>query len=135
MLIAGIDEAGRGPAIGPLVLAVAVIEKRAEAELLKIGVKDSKQLSEKQRNSQFGSIKKALSEFATIHILPEEIDSLRDRKSLNEIEAMKIGALLNGLKKRPSVFYFYSPYISWSIWPRCCISQPLPLCSAGYRPF
>ncbi len=109
MLIAGIDEAGRGPAIGPLVLAVAVIEKRNEDELLKIGVRDSKQLSAKQRNVQFGSIKKALSEFATIHILPEEIDSLRDRKSLNEIEAMKIGALLNGLKKRPSVLYVDAP--------------------------
>lgn len=109
MLIAGIDEAGRGPAVGPLVLAVAVIEKRDEDELLKIGVKDSKQLSEKQRNAQFGKIKGALSEFATIHILPEEIDSLRDRKSLNEIEAMKIGALLNGLKKRPSVLYVDAP--------------------------
>ena len=109
MLIAGIDEAGRGPCIGPLVLAVAVIEREREALLSGIGVTDSKMLSEKERNSQFPKIKKALSEFSTIHVKPEEIDSLRDWKSLNEIEAMRAAQLLNGLKTKPDLVYVDSP--------------------------
>ena len=44
MLIAGIDEAGRGPAIGPMVLSVATIEKKNEEKLRKLGVKDSQKV-------------------------------------------------------------------------------------------
>lgn len=109
MLIAGIDEAGRGPCVGPMVMAVAVIEKEREPVLQEIGVADSKVLSPEQRESQFPKIQKALSEFATVHISPEEIDSLRDHKSLNEIEAMRAAQLLNGLKKRPQLVYVDSP--------------------------
>ena len=49
MLVAGVDEAGRGPVIGPLVVcSVAILEK--DLYLLEnIGVKDSKYLSSKKR--------------------------------------------------------------------------------------
>jgi len=109
MLIAGIDEAGRGPCVGPMVMAVAVIEKEREPELQEIGVADSKLLSPEQRESQFPRIRKALSEFLTVHISPEEIDSMRDFRSLNEIEAMRAAGLLNGLKKKPQLVYVDSP--------------------------
>ncbi|MDO8646806.1 MAG: ribonuclease HII [Candidatus Diapherotrites archaeon] len=109
MLIAGIDEAGRGPCVGPMVMAVAVIEKERESLLSEIGVADSKLLSPAERESQFPKIKKSLSEFATVHILPEEIDSLRDHKSLNEIEAMRAAELLNCLKNKPQLVYVDSP--------------------------
>ncbi|MFH1256499.1 MAG: ribonuclease HII [Candidatus Diapherotrites archaeon] len=109
MLIAGVDEAGRGPCLGPMVLAVASIEKKEEDSLLEIGVKDSKLLSAKQREEQFGKITKAVKEFSFTAISAEEIDSLRDRKSLNEIEAMRIGALLNGLKRKPEIVFIDSP--------------------------
>ena len=111
MLIAGIDEAGRGPCLGPMVLAVTTIEKKDEEELLKIGVKDSKQLSAKERERQFKLITKVANEFASSHIKAEEIDSLRDFKSLNEIEAMRIGSLLNNLQEKPSIVYIDSPDI------------------------
>ncbi|MDD5163263.1 MAG: ribonuclease HII [Candidatus ainarchaeum sp.] len=111
MLIAGIDEAGRGPVLGPMVLAVASIEKSQEELLIEIGVKDSKLLTKNQREEQLGPIKKALLEFATIKISPLEIDSLRTWKSLNEIEAMRIGALLNGLKEKPEIVFIDSPDI------------------------
>lgn len=109
MLIAGIDEAGRGPCLGPMVLAVTSIEKRNEQKLVEIGVKDSKMLSPKQRSEQFGKIKRAVSEFATVHIEPEELDKLMDWRSLNEIEAMKIGHLLNNLKQKPEIVFVDAP--------------------------
>ncbi len=109
MLIAGIDEAGRGPTIGPMVLAVAVVRKEDEEKLKKIGVKDSKLLSPRERERQEKEIVKVVSEFGTIQISAKEIDTLRDRKSLNEIEAMRIGMLLNNLKEKPHLVYVDSP--------------------------
>ena len=52
MLIAGIDEAGRGPCIGPLVMAITLIEKENEDQLIELGVKDSKLLSVQERERQ-----------------------------------------------------------------------------------
>ncbi len=111
MLIAGIDEAGRGPVFGPMVLAVCCIHKRDEEKLLDLGVKDSKLLSAKERERQFIEIKNIVNEFNSVHVLPKEIDSLRNRKSLNEIEAMRVGMLLNGLKEKPEVVFVDSPDI------------------------
>lgn len=45
MIIAGIDEAGRGPVIGPMVMAIVACHKDHEISLKAAGVKDSKLLA------------------------------------------------------------------------------------------
>ncbi len=109
MLIAGIDEAGRGPVFGPMVLAVCCIRKKDEEKLIELGVKDSKLLSEKERLRMLPEIKSVVFDFDSVHVSAREIDELRNRKSLNEIEAMRIGFLLNNLKEKPELVFVDSP--------------------------
>ena len=49
VLIVGIDDAGRGPVIGPMVLAGVLIESKDESKLRSLSVKDSKMLTPAER--------------------------------------------------------------------------------------
>ncbi len=109
MFTAGVDEAGRGPALGPMVLATVLASKEQEEKLWEMKVRDSKLLKREERERLEGKIKNAVEDFAVAVVLPEELDCLMDRKSLNEIEAMKVGAMLNSLKKKPAVLIVDSP--------------------------
>jgi len=57
VLVCGIDEAGRGPVIGPLVIAGVVLDENEFHKLQQIGVKDSKLLSPSTRERLFDQIK------------------------------------------------------------------------------
>lgn len=109
MLVAGVDEAGRGPCVGPMVLAVATIDSESETELFARGIKDSKLLSPSKRDELFPVVHDLCSEVAFECIEAEELDQLMSSKSLNEIEAMRIGKLLNALNTKPDVVYVDSP--------------------------
>ncbi len=83
-MICGIDEAGRGPVIGPMVIAGVKIND--DGKLIELGVKDSKRLSSSTREYLEEKIKDC-TEF-TLRVVPaEDIDSLRSSMSLNELEA------------------------------------------------
>lgn len=71
-LIAGTDEAGRGPLCGPVVAAAVILPKNYILE----GLIDSKQLSEKKRNKYFEIIKKDALSYGVSIISPEEIDNI-----------------------------------------------------------
>lgn len=89
--IAGVDEAGRGPCAGPLVLAAAILKDPFSSALSK--VKDSKALSEKVREELFDVIIEESASYSIIEISVEEIDSFGLHKS--NIEGMRraIGSL------------------------------------------
>jgi ribonuclease HII len=109
MLVAGIDEAGRGPVLGPLVLALVVFDKALEDHLYSIGVRDSKQLSAESRLKLAAEIKKLAEEYAIVKIEPQELNNLMARLSLNDIEAMKCASLLNSLRSLPELVVVDSP--------------------------
>ena len=49
MIVIGIDEAGRGPVIGPMVMCGFATDEKTDKKLREMGVKDSKQLSPEKR--------------------------------------------------------------------------------------
>ena len=56
-LIAGVDEAGRGPWAGPVVVAAAILSDKSSAALQRVGVNDSKALSKAARERCFEVIR------------------------------------------------------------------------------
>jgi ribonuclease HII len=96
--VSGIDEAGRGPLIGPLVIAVAAIPEGKESELKELGVKDSKLLTEKQREDILRELIKII-HYELVMIQPYEIDDAlaSPNTNLNWLEADHGAALLNKL--------------------------------------
>jgi len=100
MLICGIDEAGRGPVIGPLVMCGVVVDEEGEESLKSIGVKDSKLLTRKQREVLFDKIKKIIKKHEMIIIPPAEIDMAVDgqgAKNLNFLESNKTAEIIKKL--------------------------------------
>lgn len=83
-LTAGVDEAGRGPVLGPLVVACAITDD--PEGLAALGVRDSKALSPSARQRLEVELKARLQAFALVILEPGEIDRERRRHSLNAIE-------------------------------------------------
>ena len=99
-LTLGIDDAGRGPVIGPMVLAGCILTKDAEKELKKAGVKDSKQLTQKRRVFLSKIIKEKAENFEIVLSNANEIDdSLNKGENLNKLEAKMTGEIINRLNK------------------------------------
>ena len=97
-MIIGIDEAGRGPVIGPMVISGVQIKKEDEQALKSLEVKDSKLLTPKRREELYKNIEKIADNIKTITIDAQTIDTLRKTKSLNVIELEAFAEIINNLK-------------------------------------
>jgi len=83
--IAGVDEAGRGPCAGPLVVAAVILKDPFAPELSE--VRDSKELSEALREKLFDVVMEQALSYSIIEISVEEIDSFGLHKS--NLEGMR----------------------------------------------
>lgn len=99
-IICGVEEAGRGPVIGPLVMAAVTIEEKDEMKLKEIGVKDSKLLTPMQREAIFEKIKGTVKKYEIKILSPQDVDdALNDPEiNLNWLEAIHSAKLINKLK-------------------------------------
>jgi ribonuclease HII len=102
VLIAGVDEAGRGCIIGPLIIAGVLVKEENLPVLRQLGVKDSKLLSPKKREALFNEITYLTEKKHIIKLLPSEIDYAVECKrklhKLNRLEAQTMSQIINTLK-------------------------------------
>ncbi len=97
-MIAGIDEAGKGPVLGPMCVAGVLLSEKKMDALSKIGVKDSKQLSAKRREVLAVEIKKIADKYFILEVSPAQIDELRKIMTMNEIMVVCYAKVLEELK-------------------------------------
>ena len=102
MKICGVDDAGRGSMIGPMVIAGISIEKKNIPKLRKLGVRDSKKLSPKKRELLYKEIIKLVDDYHVIRIPPKTIDKYVFEHNLNHLEAKKMAAVITHLKSEIS---------------------------------
>lgn len=101
MFYIGIDDAGRGPVIGPMILAGVLAEERQILKFKELGVKDSKMLTKKRRKHLSREIKKIALSYHIVKSSPVEIDDgISQKINLNKIEAHKAAEIINKLMKK-----------------------------------
>ena len=102
MLVAGVDEAGRGCVIGPLVVAGILVKEEKTRVLRQLGVKDSKLLSRTKRETLYTEVTQLAESHHVVKLLPSEIDqaveSKRKLHKLNRLEAQTMSHIINTLK-------------------------------------
>ena len=96
--ILGIDEAGRGSVIGPLVVAGVMIDEKDNEKLRKMGGRDSKMLKPEQREKLYPLIKKIAKDYVVLKISAKQIDDWRaGKKNLNVIEAEHMAQIIKAM--------------------------------------
>jgi len=100
MLMLGIDDSGRGPLMGPMVLAGCLIDDVTAKEFIRLGVKDSKMLTPKRRAMLAEKIKEMAETFEIVMVFPDEIDATNGIGiNLNSLEAIKMASVINKINK------------------------------------
>lgn len=110
-IIAGIDEAGRGPVLGPLVMAIACIDESDERLLAQAGITDSKLLTPKKREQLAEILPGLLLHFQLIVIEPKDIDTAVNspNDNLNALELRSSANLIRSAPLSLSRVYVDSP--------------------------
>ena len=93
-MICGVDEAGRGPVLGPLVVCGVCVE--SDKALRKLEVRDSKKLTPERREELAPKIRK-IARVELVEVPAEQIDGLREQMSLNKLEARIFASIIDSL--------------------------------------
>lgn len=97
MQICGVDDAGRGSLLGPLVIAGISIEKTKIPKLSALGVKDSKKLTAKTREKLYKKIILIVDSYYVAKIPPKSIDNSVKKHGLNKLEAKYMAKVISKL--------------------------------------
>jgi len=100
-MICGVDEAGRGPVVGPLVVAGVTLEN--DLKLVNDNIHDSKKIAPKRREILSKKIKESAVNYEITLISPSDIDNMRKVMTLNEIELNAFSDIIEKLK--PDICY------------------------------
>ena len=103
MQISGVDEAGRGSMLGPLVVAGVQMEQSRMKQLSALGVKDSKRLSPKSRQTLYHKIIDIADDYCIVWAHPRSIDASVRLHHLNKLEAKYMAKVVSRLA--PDVSY------------------------------
>ncbi|MEM3586190.1 MAG: ribonuclease HII [Candidatus Jordarchaeaceae archaeon] len=104
MLVAGIDEAGRGPILGPMVFAGVLMKEKDIIRLAELGVRDSKLLRPFEREKLAAAILELAVKVSMKVVRPKEIDDAKAvGVNLNQLEAFCFADIINQLN--PDVTY------------------------------
>jgi ribonuclease HII len=105
--VCGVDDAGRGPVIGPLVIAGITIDEDRISKLRDLGVKDSKMLVASTRTTLSKEIPKIVDNFHVVELTAKDLDRVVNRapkfQRLNLLEAKTMAEVIE--KLRPDVAY------------------------------
>ncbi|MEI6092230.1 MAG: ribonuclease HII [bacterium] len=100
----GIDEAGRGPVLGPMVVAGVAFDRASDDFFKAYGVKDSKQLSTKKRTEIFSLIEEEASWYKIAVIWPETVDHFVASNGLNNLECDVMAELIDSIGVKTCVY-------------------------------
>ena len=99
--IAGVDDAGRGAILGPLVIAGVYVKEDKLEHLINIGVRDSKLLSPNRRADLYHQIMSIADGVSIVKLKPEQIDDYvlkgKKYKRLNYLEALSMAKVIDSL--------------------------------------
>ena len=103
-LTLGIDEAGRGPSVGPMVMAAVALDSKAAAALTRKGLRDSKaygagEEAHAQRAALAAEIRQRAHFVVVIEVSHTEID---DRVSRNELNVLERELAIKMIEQAPS---------------------------------
>ena len=109
-LRAGVDEAGRGPVIGPMVMALVEADERDFPILQKLGIRDSKKLTPSKRNEIYHEIMKLKNRILIAKVPPRIIDEwVLGGAGLNALEAYLISQLINKYNVCSDIIFLDAP--------------------------
>ena len=100
-LLGGIDEAGRGCLLGPLVVAGVSVTAGVARKFREMGVRDSKKLSPSKREALYPEILRIAQNVHWVGISPDEIDEVvvngKRLRKLNYLEAVYFARVIDAL--------------------------------------
>lgn len=97
-IICGIDEAGRGSLLGPIIVAGICVYENSISEMVEKGIKDSKLLSVKKRKDLFSHVINVAKSICVCRISIEDIDSHVFKNNLNILEAEAMAETIKNMK-------------------------------------